>query len=42
MGVIISLFESIADEVIDWIVNVCVKGFENRRKNNGKHKNANE
>lgn len=42
MGVIISLFESIADGVIDWIVNRCVKGFENRRKNNGKHKNANE
>lgn len=37
-----SIFEGIIDGGIDWIVNRCVKGFKNRRKNNGSYKNANE
>ena len=40
MDIIVSFFESIIDGVIDWIVNRCVKGFKNRRKNNGSYKNA--
>ena len=40
MDIIVSFFESIIDGVIDWIVNRCVKGFKNRRKNKGSYKNA--
>lgn len=42
MDIIVSFFESLIDGVIDWIVNRCVKGLKNRRKNNGSYKNANE
>lgn len=42
MNIISSLFESIIDGAIDWIINQCEKEFRNRRKNNGEHKNAKE
>lgn len=42
MNIIISLFESIIDGAIDWIINQWEKEFRNRRKNNGEHKNAKE